>query len=64
MAGASELPPILTVENIISYMQISKNSAYKWVEKVESETHEFIVKRIGKQYRIPREPFLKWLYSS
>lgn len=49
----------LTVKELKEILQIGTNSAYNLIH-----SKAFPVVRIGQNYRIPKEPFLKWLNHS
>lgn len=48
-----------TVEDIITILNIGKNTAYRLINE-----GRFPVKRIGVVIRIPKEPFDEWLRSA
>lgn len=50
------MPVTLTVSEIRGILKIGTNSAYNLIH-----SKSFPVKRIGKSYRIPSEPFYNWL---
>ena len=39
---------------------ISKTSTYKFLEEVFQQNHPFVVLKIGKLYRIPKDSFDLW----
>lgn len=55
-----ELPPVLKVNDIKKLLRCSTGKAYELVYVAE-KTGAFPVIRLGKSYRIPRDPFLVWL---
>lgn len=54
---ASELPAasLLTVEEVAAALRVSKMTVYRMVERGEIPSV-----RIGRSFRIPREPFQQW----
>ncbi|MDN5363971.1 MAG: hypothetical protein PWQ91_1032 [Eubacteriales bacterium] len=55
-----ELPPILKMNDIKKLLRCSAGKAYEIVYTAE-KTGAFPVIRLGKSYRVPRDPFLEWL---
>lgn len=55
-SDVNNLPLVLTPVDIAGILKISRNNAY---EKIHSKG--FPVFKVGKQYRIYREHFIKWL---
>ena len=52
---------IYEVSDIMSMLNISRASAYKFIQKVHKENGPFPVLKIGKNYRIPKKPFDEWI---
>ena len=52
----NNLPLVLTPMDIAAVLGISRNTAYEVIH-----SQDFPMFRVGKQYRISRERFLKWL---
>ena len=50
-----------TPEEIQSILKIGRSSTYRLIEKAINNKDMFSVKRIGKQYRIERRSFDRWL---
>ncbi len=50
-----DLPSSFTVEVAAKYLGIGRTLAYELVRRGVIPSH-----RLGKLYRIPREPFLRW----
>lgn len=50
-----------TPEEIQNILKIGRSSAYRLIEKAINNKDMFSVKRIGKQYRIERRSFDRWL---
>jgi hypothetical protein len=60
MLYSRELPTMLRVSHIASYLDISMKSAYQLVK-----TPGFpLVPRLTKGWRIPRDAFLEWLEAN
>lgn len=53
---------VYTVAEIQEMLYLSKNVAYNLVKEA-ARTKEFVVVKVGTMYRIPCEPFDKWLYQ-
>lgn len=53
---SEDLPLVLTPMDISEVLGISRNTAYEVIH-----SQGFPIFRVGKQYRISRERFLKWL---
>ena len=51
-----ELPAVLTVPQLASFLQISRTKAYELTYR-----KGFPAIRMGKTVRVPREAFLRWL---
>lgn len=54
-----ELPPTLTVKDVKDFMRISLGGAYRLVN-----SGEIRAKVVGRQLRIPRDEFLRYLSSN
>ena len=54
---AETLPPILTVEEVATYLRINRDTAYKAVATGEIPGAH----RIGRTIRISRDAMLEWL---
>ena len=50
-----------TPEEIQKILKIGRSSTYRLIEKAINNKDMFSVKRIGKQYRIERRSFDRWL---
>lgn len=50
-----------TPEEIQNILKIGRSSTYRLIEKAINNNDMFSVKRIGKQYRIERRSFDRWL---
>lgn len=53
-----DLPLVLTPIDIAAVLGISRNTAYEIIH-----SQGFPIFRVGKQYRVSRDRFLKWLDS-
>ena len=53
---------VYTAEDIQKILKIGKNKVYDFLDDVYCNTHYFKIIRIGKLYRIPKNPFDKWFY--
>ena len=53
-----EIPPILTVKDLKALLRISRGGAYRLVN-----SGEIRAKTVGKQLRIPRDEFLRYIHS-
>jgi excisionase family DNA binding protein len=49
-------PATLTVKEVQTILKLGTNSAYNLIH-----SKAFPVKKVGHSYRIPSEPFFKWL---
>jgi excisionase family DNA binding protein len=56
----SELPYSLTVQELVIYLRISKNTAYDLIRKGKIPG----AKKIGRSIRISREAVMRWLDSA
>ncbi|MGO4181815.1 helix-turn-helix domain-containing protein [Paenibacillus sp. TAF43_2] len=54
-----DLPDILEVDDIRSYLGISKTAAYNLVK-----SGEFHVVKVGRIFRIPKKSFQTWLQGN
>ena len=52
---------VYDVEDIQCMLGLGRSKAYDFLDKVYLEQQPFRVIKIGKQYRIPKEPFNQWL---
>ncbi len=53
---------VYTAEDIQKILKIGKNKVYDFLDDVYCNTHYFKIIRIGKLYRIPKNPFDQWFY--
>lgn len=56
METVESLPLVLTPKDIAKVLQISRNTTYELMHR-----KDFPTLKIGKQYRVSREQFLKWM---
>lgn len=52
---------VYTVLEIQKLLGISRSKAYEVVDKAYNEKDMFPVKKVGKNYLVPKEEFHKWL---
>ena len=56
MTDVQTLPPVLTMQDVQSYLGISRPKTYEL-----AHTRGFPLALFGRSIRILREPFLRWL---
>ena len=54
---------VFSTKDIMMILDISESTAYKLIRQAMTNENMFVVKKIGRDYKIPREPFLNWLES-
>ena len=54
---------VYTAEEIQAMLHIGRNNIYDYLGDVYREQYPFRVIKIGKQYRIPKVPFDKWIQA-
>lgn len=52
---------VYEVKDVMELLNISRNCAYRFVQKTYKEKGPFPVLKIGTAYRIPKKPFDIWL---
>lgn len=52
---------VYEVVDIMNILNIGRNKAYNLVKKTYEEKAPFVVIKIGQEYKIPKESFMKWL---
>ncbi|MCI6998612.1 MAG: helix-turn-helix domain-containing protein [Eubacterium sp.] len=52
-----------TPEEVQNILKLGRSSTYRIIEKACNNDNMFVVKRIGKQYRIDKISFDNWLDS-
>lgn len=56
---------VLSIQDIANILEIGKNQTYALVQKAYLESQKFFpVFKIGNAYKIPKQPFYKWLNNS
>lgn len=54
---------VYTADEVQEMLHIGRNSIYDYLGEVYREQYPFQVIKIGKQYRIPKASFDKWIQS-
>ena len=54
---------VYTADEVQEMLHIGRNSIYDYLGEVYREQYPFRVIKIGKQYRIPKASFDKWIQS-
>ncbi len=49
--------------DIMAMLRIGKTAVYDFLNQVYKNKKPFIVLKIGKSVRVPKEPFDKWFYQ-
>lgn len=49
------------VKDVEAMLNISRNTAYKFIKKVYAEQKPFTVFNVGGSYRIPKKSFDRWI---
>ena len=52
---------VYTVTEMQEMLNISRTFAYKFADEVYQKQEPFVVLKIGKSFRIPKEPFNRWM---
>ena len=52
---------VYEVSDIMYFLNISRSSAYRFIQEVYKNKEPFKVFKIGNNYRIPKKSFEKWL---
>ena len=55
---------VYNLEDIQIILGISRSTAYKFIKEVYDKKDSFKVIKIGSTYRVPKEPFDKWLLTN
>lgn len=56
---------VISVRDIADVLSIGKNQAYELVQNAYIHTDKFFpVFKIGNNYKIPKQPFYRWLNNS
>jgi excisionase family DNA binding protein len=62
MAGKEELEKrVYDAEEVQQLLGVGRNKIYDYLDEVYADKGPFPVIKIGKLYRIPKEPFDRWL---
>lgn len=57
----NEVKKVYSPKEIQKMLGLGKESVYVFLEEVYKNKKPFIVIKIGKLYKIPKEPFNRWL---
>ncbi len=57
----NEIKKVYSPKEIQKMLGLGKESVYVFLEEVYKNKKPFIVIKIGKLYKIPKEPFNRWL---
>ena len=52
---------IYTVTDIMNMLEISRGSAYRFIQETYKTQSPFTVLKIGNNYRIPKDAFDNWI---
>lgn len=52
---------VYTVTEMQEMLNISRESAYRFAGEVYQKQEPFVILKIGKSFRIPKEPFNRWM---
>lgn len=52
---------VYTVQEIQEILNISRTFAYKFADEVYQKQEPFVVLKIGKSFRIPKDSFDRWM---
>lgn len=52
---------VLGTKDIMEILNISQSTAYSLIRQAIASKNMFTVKKIGRDYKIPKESFLNWL---
>lgn len=56
---------VLSIKDISDILSIGKNQAYSLVQKAYLQIDNYFpVFKVGNNYKIPKQPFYKWLNNS
>lgn len=56
---------VLSIKDIAIILNIGKNQTYSLVQRAYLQSDKFFpVFKIGNSYKIPKQPFYKWLNNS
>lgn len=54
---------VLGTKDIMNILNISQSTAYNLIRQAMATKDMFVVRKVGRDYKIPRESFLNWLDS-
>ena len=54
---------VYTVTEMQQILNISRESAYRFVGEIYKNKDPFVILKIGKSFRIPKEYFDQWMHS-
>lgn len=58
-------PGVITVREISEVLGIGKNKSYELIQAAYISPYKYFpVFKIGSSYKVPKQPFYKWLNSS
>jgi hypothetical protein len=57
----SETKKVYDVADIRVILGLGKNKVYEFLEEVYQNKKPFVVIKVGKLYKVPKESFDKWL---
>jgi hypothetical protein len=57
----NEIKKVYDPMDIKKMLGIGRASVYEFIEEVYKTQSPFIVIKVGKLYKIPKEPFNKWI---
>ena len=52
---------VYTVTEMQEMLNISRDSAYRFVREVYQKQKPFVILKIGNSFRIPKAPFDRWM---
>ena len=54
---------VFSTKDIMQILNISQGTAYNLIRQAMATKDMFVVRKVGRDYKIPRESFLNWLDS-
>lgn len=61
MNSCETLKKVYNAEDVQKLLGIGRSKAYEFLEEVNEKQEPFRVLKIGRVYRIPKEPFDRWI---
>ncbi len=52
---------VYDVVDIMNILNIGRNKAYNFIKSTYEKKAPFVVVRVGKDYKIPKDSFMSWL---